>query len=142
MEAYKTGQGSLARLSAAFALFVAALLGCVELYSWIHDPRSDRPLFESDVLRRLPVLGVPFSWKFLLCLALFVAFAAGVRKLLARPASVDTLIETEAELRKVSWPTTEESRKATAVVIGVSLLITLVLFLFDVVLRFCFDLVF
>jgi len=141
METYKSGQGSFARLTAAVCLLVVAFLGCVELYGWIQDT-SDKPLLPSEVFKSLPVLNTPLSWKFLLCVAIFVGAAWFVRRLLSKPATVDALIETELEMKKVSWPTREESWNATGVVVLVTLLLTASLFTFDFVLAKFFDLFF
>ena len=144
MEAYKSGQGSLARLATWVGLMLVTFLGCVELYSWIQNPKGDGPVFglDSELTRNLPVLHVPFSWKFLLCLALFIGCVWLVRRILTRPATVDTLIEVEMEMKKVSWPTRDESINATWVVVLVTLLITFILFFFDLILRYSFGLIF
>jgi preprotein translocase subunit SecE len=39
--------------------------------------------------------------------------------------------ETRGELRKVTWPTREESQRLTAIVIGVTILFALFLWVFD-----------
>ncbi|MEM8885078.1 MAG: preprotein translocase subunit SecE [Planctomycetota bacterium] len=131
METYKAGQGSLARLIAWFAMLIAVALGSAEVYTWIQDPRTDAPLLPGALFADLPFFGTPFSWKFLLCAVLFVAGIWFVRRIMYRPKTVDALIETEQELRKVSWPTKDESINATGVVILVSILLTMALFFFD-----------
>ncbi|MGQ0612879.1 MAG: preprotein translocase subunit SecE [Planctomycetaceae bacterium] len=141
MEAYKTGQGTLARLIAAFSLAIMAALGCIELYSQI-QARGDEALLPGEVFASLPLLGVPLSLKFLLCLAVLAALGYGIRRWLARPKVVDILIETESELKKVSWPTRQESWNASMVVVGVSLLLCLLLFSFDWLLSKFFGLIY
>lgn len=132
MEAYKSGQGSLTRLAAAVFLLLALGMGCVELYSWIRNPRADAPLVPgAELFADMPLFGGPLSWKFLLCAAVFVAGTVVLRRYMARPGTVDTLIETEQEMKKVSWPTRDESMNATWVVILVSLVLTFTLVLFD-----------
>ncbi len=135
MEAYKSGQGSLARLTAWVFLLIALGMGCVELYSWIQNPRTDQPLIPGVALfADMPVFGGPMSWKFLLCVAIFVAGLMLIRRYLGRPAVVDALIETEQEMKKVSWPTREESMNATWIVLLVSVILTFALWIFDIVL--------
>ncbi|MHC4339126.1 MAG: preprotein translocase subunit SecE [Planctomycetota bacterium] len=141
MEAYKTGQGSFARLAAVMGLVIAAFLGCVELYSWIQQP-DDQPILPGRVFEDLPLLGVPLSITFLGCVALFLVLLWLIRKWLSRPAVADALIETEMELKKVSWPTRDESVSATWIVIMVTLLLTISLAFFDIVLRSVLDLIF
>ena len=140
MDTYKSGQGSLARLTTWFALLAALGLGCAELYSWIQSP-TDTPLFDAALFRDLPLFGTKFSWKFLLCAVLFFLGLWGCRKLMNRRKTVDALIETEQELRKVSWPTRDESINATGVVILVSVLLTGALFAFDMFFIEFFDIV-
>ena len=142
MDTYKSGQGSLARLTCWVALLLALALGCAELYSWIQNPRTDVPLFDAALFRDLPFFGTPLSWKFLLCAVLFFGGLWGVRKIMHRRSTVDALIETEQELRKVSWPTRDESINATGVVILVSILLTGALFAFDLLFVELFALIF
>jgi len=141
MDSYKTGQGSLARLTVWMSMLILLFLGTVELYTWIQR-KQDTALIDLAVFRSLPLLGVPFSWKFLLCVAVFLGLIWLLRRVMTRPGNVDTLIEVEMELKKVSWPTREESLSATWVVVLVTVLITFVLFGFDLGLRALFDLVF
>lgn len=143
MESYKPGQGSLTRLAAWLILILVLALGAVELYSWI-QAKDDAPIFgiQLELFRDLPFLGVPLSWKFLLCFGLFLGLLWLARIYMTRPATVDLLIETELEMKKVSWPTFEESLNATWVVVLVTVTLTAALFLFDFVcgtfLRFIF----
>ena len=143
METYKSGQGSFARLSAFIALLLAAFLGARELYSWIADPERDTSLIPNvAVFQKLPLLGAPLSWKLLLCVVIFAGLVWLIRHYMKKPATVDMLIETELELKKVSWPTREESINATWIVIFVTLLITFTLFAFDFVLQQVFSFLF
>ncbi len=133
MEAYKSGQGSFARLSVNVAVVLALFLGVVELYSWIQDAK-DTSLIPIQVFEDLPLLGVPLSWKFLLCVGLFSGFYMLIRKWISKPAAVDALIETELELKKVSWPTGSEARTAMWVVVLVTIILTISLAFFDIML--------
>lgn len=136
MDTYKSGQGSFTRLAAALGLGVTVFLGCANVYYWIRDPRSDKPLFgDSELMRDVPLVGGPLSWKLLLCVALFVVSIVLLKRYLTRASTVDTLVETEMEMRKVSWPTRAESMNATWVVLLVSIILTGSITLFDVALR-------
>jgi len=141
-DTYKEGQGSLARLTVWVLLVMTAFLACVELYSWIQT-QTDKPLLvDIDLTRKLPFFGVPLSWKFLLSAAMFCMFMWLSKRYMTKRATVDTLVEVELELKKVSWPTKDESMNATWVVVFVTLLITFMLFAFDIVLRYIFGLIF
>ncbi len=133
MEAYKSGQGSFIRLSVNVALVLVMFLGAMELYSWIQDT-DDKSLIPIQVFQDLPLLGVPFSWKFLLCTGLGLGLWWLIHRAISKPARVDTLIETELELKKVSWPTGAEARNATWIVVLVTIILTASLAFFDIAL--------
>ncbi|HLF95421.1 MAG TPA: preprotein translocase subunit SecE [Planctomycetota bacterium] len=141
MEPQKAGQGTLTRLVAWMVLILAVALGCVELYAWIQSP-ADESLVPGEWFRRLPVLAVPLSLKFLLCLMLFVGLLMVVRWAMRRPSMSTTLVETELEMKKVSWPTKQESFNAMWVVVFVTVVLTGTLAAFDgalhLILRFIF----
>jgi preprotein translocase SecE subunit len=142
-ERYKPGQGSFARLTTNVAVLVTLFLGCVELYSWIQSP-DDTSIIPggASVFEDLPLLGVPLSYKLLICVALFIGSFWLVRRWINKPAAVDALIETEMEMKKVSWPTMPEARTATWVVVLVTVLMTASLAFFDYALVTLFDFVF
>jgi len=143
MEAHKPGQGSLTRLTAWLILILVLALGAVELYSWIQR-KDDGPILglSLELFRSLPFVGVPLSWKFLICVGVFVGLLWLARMYMTRPATVDMLIETELEMKKVSWPTFDESLNATWVVILVTVTLTVALFFFDFVLGSFFRFIF
>ena len=85
----------------------------------------------AELSRKLPLLNVPFSFKFIICAGLFGLGTWGIRRWLSRPTTANALIETESEMKKVSWPTYAESRNATVIVIVVTVVLTAALFLFD-----------
>jgi len=141
MEPQKAGQGSLTRLITWTVLILAVALGCRELYAWIQSPK-DQPLVPGEWFRHLPLLAVPFSLKFLICLVLFVGLIFSVRWIMHRPSMATTLVETELEMKKISWPTRQESFNAMWVVVFVTLVLTVTLASFDgalhILLRFIF----
>jgi preprotein translocase SecE subunit len=142
MDTYKSGQGSLARLTAWVSALMALVFGCAELYSWIQNPRTDVALLPGELFDDMPFFGTKFSWKFLLCALIFFGGLWLLRRVMRREKAVDALIETEQELRKVSWPTKDESINATGVVILVSVLLTITLFAFDMLFVEFFGLLF
>jgi preprotein translocase subunit SecE len=131
-------------------LVLSSALGCVELYAWIQSPTQnptqrpwgDRALLPGRWFEELPVFGVPLSVKFLFCLALFLGLMYGVRWWMKRGSTVETLNETELEMKKVSWPTRQESMNATWVVVLVTIVLTGTLAAFDGALRVILRLIF
>jgi len=141
MEPQKAGQGSLTRLITWTVLILASVLGCWELYTWIQSPK-DRALVPGEWFRHLPLLAVPFSWKFLLCLVLFVGLMFFVRWTMHGSTMATTLVETELEMKKVSWPTKQESLNAMWVVVFVTVVLTITLASFDGALHFLLKFIF
>jgi preprotein translocase subunit SecE len=72
----------------------------------------------------------------------FVAAGFGIFLLLNRPATADLLIDTEQEMKKVSWPTRQEAWNSSLIVIVTVIVFTVLLFVFDVVLNKLLTLVF
>ena len=67
-------------------------------------------------------------------MGLFFGMLWLIRKWISKPSKVDALIETEMEMKKVSWPTGPEARTATWVVVLVTIILTLSLAFFDIAL--------
>jgi len=68
--------------------------------------------------------------------------AAGVYLLIGvKHRPVDFLIATDGEMRKVHWPSSQEVRGSTWVVIGISFLIAMILFVADIVFAQFFTLI-
>jgi len=138
-EAHKPGQGTYARVTAAVALGVISLAAS----AWLHGV-----FIGMRVIRR--ILGVEFTWGILIAAIAFVVMAGftafltlGLRteiKWLKRlddlaVACADFLIETETELRRVSWPTRDELVGSTAVVIFLTLVMGAFVFVADSVIQ-------
>lgn len=67
----------------------------------------------------IPLLGVAFSPAFILAVVAFVAGMFFLNRTLEKPKNADLLIETESELRKVTWPTLDETIDGSIVVVVV-----------------------
>ena len=114
MTAYKEDQGRLARMAAFWSLTLLLVFGC----TFLHDQ-----LIQFDSLRaaiggyRIPVVAVDLSGAFLISLSVFLVGVVIVNRWHQRPKVADLLIDTESELRKVTWPTLEEVTNSSLVVI-------------------------
>ena len=75
-------------------------------------------------------------------IVVFLLGLLAVHLVLNRPRMVDTLIDTESEMRKVSWPSRREVKSATIVVVVVTVVLGLSLYGFDWALRRIFHLIF
>ena len=120
--AYKKDQGRYARMSAFWALFLLAGDGCLRgLQTWL---RATIPSTGDDFADPLPLLGELDLAK-VIALLVLAAAAWGIHRVLSRPKLADLLIDTESELKKVTWPTFAETWSGT---IAVMLSVTIMLF--------------
>lgn len=111
---HRQDQGRLARMAAFWLLVLLVLFGSNYLYQQLLG-------FDSldDTLGgiTIPVVRVPLTAAFLIATAVFAGGAIWVKVWLDRPKAADLLIESEAELRKVTWPTLQEVINSTMVVV-------------------------
>lgn len=135
LDIYKKGQGSWARLSAYVFGGLLVVFGAFALYGAINVPN------QHVLVRDWPLVGNVSAYK-VIAVVVGVAALFGLHLVLNRPRSVDLMVETEQELRKVAWPTGKDVWNATLVVAFVSVMLALVMWGLDVVLRQLFLLVF
>jgi preprotein translocase SecE subunit len=136
LEIHRKGQGVWARLSAYGLGGLLVVLGAWSLYAAINVPGQFR-LVDAE----LPIVGTVTGYK-VIALVVGLAGLFGLHWVLNRPKNVDLLIETEQEMKKVSWPTLSEVWNATLVVTLVTLSFAVAMSVFDLVLRRLFRLVF
>jgi preprotein translocase SecE subunit len=134
LEFYKRGQGSWARLSAYVFGGALIVFGAFRLYASINRPGE-------HVYANVPVLGALSAFK-IIALTVALLGLLGLHLVLNKPRSVDLMIETEQEMRRVQWPAGKAVWNATLVVAFVSLLLAVVMWLLDLVLRQLFLLFF
>lgn len=123
----KPGQGYWTRV---FSAIGAGTLGLATAsWLWRQLSRVDTP-FEQVYLQGGAALAVT------LLTAWLVYWLVGTSR-----RSVDFLIATDGEMRKVHWPDAREVRGSTWVVIGVSLIIAAILFVADILFAQFFTLI-
>jgi preprotein translocase subunit SecE len=132
--AYKQDQGRMARMAAFWTLAILIFYGCISLRAELAGRFQETfgaLLWEGG---RIPILGVDVTGALLVAVVIF----AGAMTLLYRwtesPKIADALIETESELRKVTWPTLNEAINSSIVVIVTVLVLMAILAGADVVL--------
>jgi preprotein translocase SecE subunit len=112
---YRKDQGRYARMAAFWALLSLAAYGCFH-----GGGLSD--LFENWLGASNQVFIDPFPilktlrTSTLLALGALAAVAFAIHRILTRPRVADALIETEAELMKVTWPSWGEAWQGTLAV--------------------------
>jgi preprotein translocase SecE subunit len=132
---YKKGQGSLARGLAYAIGAVLVAFGAMRLYATINVPG------EHVLYAGAPVVGDVTVYRVVSFVVLVLGLVA-LHLVLNRPRSVDLLIETEQEMKKVSWPTLPEVWNATLVVVLVTVTLAMTMYGFDLALTRLFRLVF
>lgn len=111
---YKPDQGRLARMAVFWLVFLLVFYGCMalryQLDAWTPDGMRAK-------LFALPVVG-DVSWNVAVSLLVIPGLTAGLLiRYLNKAKIADFLIETEGELRKVAWPSFDETRRASIIVI-------------------------
>ena len=116
---YKKGQGTVIRITAWIALSLVILYGAISLYKTLPKIDIDKnATFWGNPLFKIPFFEFPVTPALLISTAVLLLGVAGVYLfVINKPASVDFLIETEVELRKVSWPPRYEYLGASLAVI-------------------------
>jgi preprotein translocase subunit SecE len=131
---YKRSQGRIARQITFFTLVVTFVIVCWR-FSVLISPAWLLGLFGvanvSEAAAGAVRLGIPAV---LLALGVWFSF-----RLVNVPRFADFLIAVEAEMNKVSWPTRSELFRSSIVVIVVLVLLSAVLFLYDIIWRFLFQ---
>lgn len=119
--AYKPDQGRLVRLAAFWSLAILILYGCNSLHTELSSywPGDDgRPILGKAIAGlRIPILGADLSPALLIALLVLGAAWFLLHRWQNSPKIADLLIETEAELRKVTWPTMPEALNSSVIVI-------------------------
>lgn len=114
--AYKKDQGRYARLASFWTLAVLVFYGSSSLHTFLTQ-RFAESLGNPIGGLRIPVFGIDISGAFLISLVLFAGGLFFIFRWLESPKIADLLIETEAELKKVTWPTYKEVVNSSIVVV-------------------------
>ncbi len=122
---YKPGQGYWTRTCTAVGVGMLVLAGVVWLWQQMAVLGSQYVVFirTGSAVALVAVFSLLTFW------------------LLNKPNIVDFMIATEAEMRKVSWPTRRELVLSTWVVICGTFLMALFLFVIDLVFVYAFQLI-
>lgn len=113
---YKSDDGRNARQIAFWFGEAVVAFGCSAFAGLLDRWVSLRgPVFES--MPTVPVFGVALSGSFLLALLLFMVLSFVWVRFLAKDRTAQHLIEVEAEINKVTWPTFKEASNSSVVVL-------------------------
>ncbi|MEM7311146.1 MAG: preprotein translocase subunit SecE [Planctomycetota bacterium] len=115
MKAYKPEQGRMARMATFWSLALLLLFGCQFLHQTLSTYVSSMKNPIADLT--IPIVSIPLSPSFLLATAVFAGGMFWLYNWQQTPKVADLLIETEQELRKVTWPTMQDVVNSSLVVI-------------------------
>jgi len=112
---YKEDQGRHVRMAAFWSCVFFLGFGC----SFLHDLLIQWPQMRTPIENgwRIPVIGVDVTPAFLVIALIFCTGLVLIHRWQQKPKVADLLIDTEAELKKVSWPKGDEVWNAAVVVI-------------------------
>jgi len=143
--AYRKDQGRLARMTAFWTLAVLLVYGCIQLRRELTSqlPNSVGKTFGADELGngglRLPIVGLDVSVALIISLAVAGLGLLFLYRWLEAPKRADLLIDTEHELRKVTWPSLDEAVDGSIVVVVVVVFLMSFMAATDYVLGFVFQ---
>ncbi|PAY17315.1 preprotein translocase subunit SecE [Rhodopirellula sp. SM50] len=118
---YKPNQGRIVRQLTVLAIWLIVALGAWRLYATLDGSTSNKAI----------AVGIPAG---ILLAGLWIGF-----RLINWPRFADFLIAVEAEMKKVTWPSRDEVKRASVVVIVTIAILAISLFLFDVFWQAFFD---
>jgi preprotein translocase subunit SecE len=124
----KLGQGTAVRVTALAAIGALSAFGC---YAFYRMPPSTSSWWPN--IWQIPVLGheIPIKPVLFPALALFFSLMVSVYLLLNQEKWAEFLVETEGELKKVSWPARKEYVGSASVVVVVVAIVSVFLFFTD-----------
>jgi preprotein translocase SecE subunit len=106
----------MARMVAFWTLAVLLFYGCVSLNTELASRFPDN-LGRAIGGARIPLLGIDVTPAFLVSLVVFFGAFVLLYRWQQTPKTADLLIDTESELRKVTWPTLNEAINSSVIVI-------------------------
>ena len=130
LEMYKKGQGSKARLVGMAGSFALVIWGAYALWVQLQGAAAlTRPLVT------VPKLSLDIDLAMIIAVLVGVVACGLVVMILNRPRLVDLLIDTESEMKKVSWPSRQEAWNSSVVVVVTVLVMMGLLFFYDFILN-------
>jgi preprotein translocase subunit SecE len=114
MKSYKEDQGRLTRMAAFWSVVLLLLFGCTFLYDMLIGMDSMGRAIGGI---RIPIVSIDLNGAFAIAGIVFLVGLIVIRRWQQTPKVADLLIDTESELRKVTWPTMNEVINSSIVVI-------------------------
>ena len=135
LRTYKPDQGRYVRLAAFWSIAALWGYGCFRLGQTLSDLRySWAGWLRARWVEEVPVVEWSITPAVVIAAVVFLAGLAMLQMTLNRPKVADLLIDTEGELRKVTWPTFKDTASASFVVLLTVLILFVLLGVFDIAL--------
>lgn len=141
LEIYKKGQGTRARATAYVLIGILVVFGAYACHGEFNTVGRGVGLPISEALSNLPMIGA-LTWMKVIAFVVFLGGLLAMHLALNSPKIADLLIDTEQEMRKVSWPSWPEVKSASLVVVAVTVVMGMSLYGFDYLLQGLFSLIF
>lgn len=127
---YRPEDGHASRAVCGLTLGALFLWGAYSFFEWLP------PSWKEPLPKTADLLGTEFvlSWGLIASVALAVAFLYGIFWLVNYPKWVDFLVETEAEMKKVSWASRRQVVTESVVVVATVLILGTFIFCVDTIL--------
>ena len=147
LHVHKPGQARLSRLITLLCGLFMIAWGCRSLLRTIGDPSIwpqgslalNQGLLgqatDKEAWRLNPILNEVISPALVIAAVLFAVLAIAWWRFLNRERWADLLIDMEAELRKVSWPTPSDAWQSTLVVTGFTVSVIVTILVYDLVIK-------
>lgn len=103
-------------MAAFWSLAILVFYGCISLRQELAGRFAaslGQPLWDGG---RLPIVGIDVTPAFLIALVVFITAMTLLYRWTESPKIADALIDTESELRKVTWPTLPEAIQSSIIV--------------------------
>ena len=126
---YKHGQGKLSRGIAALGIGLLGGFGCHRLYYWLGGFKTFRE--EISLFKGLLGTDILITPALLVSIGALIVLTVGIYIFSNHPQVADFLLDTEAEMKKISWPSRNEIIGSSMVVLVVVVLLGLYILLVD-----------
>lgn len=129
---YKPDQGRFARGLAFWLLTGLSYFGCSTLYYFLHWSWATDNLLD----RNIPILDMPLNLALIISVVVFFFVEFMILKLIVNRPNVSTmLIDTETEMKKVTWPTWNDAFNSSLIVLAAVAFFAILLGLSDIILN-------
>ncbi|MFH0888998.1 MAG: preprotein translocase subunit SecE [Planctomycetota bacterium] len=135
---YRQREGLTTRFVTWGLISLLVLFGCISLYYFIPAENTEKipaqPTFWGNLIYNIPFFDLNITYGTLISVLVFLFIIVLINRfIINKPSMADFLVETEYEVKKVSWPPKNEYWGASVAVIISVVVIGLFIFIVDIV---------